>query len=116
MKRSKVMFLVVLTIISLCAVSTQPVNSQNASIIRITSDGSIFTSTNFTVPIQREGNIYTFTDNIDNYYLVIQRDNIVVDGAGYYLAGQGEIGIDLSYRNPLSALQYSYLKMFHKEN
>jgi parallel beta-helix repeat protein len=98
-KTSKVMFLVVLTIISLCAVNTQPVNSQDIGIIYIASDGSVVTSTNLTVPIQRVGNIYTFTDKIENYYLVVQRDNIVIDGAGYSLAGQGEIGIDLSYRN-----------------
>jgi len=96
---SKVMFLVVLTIISLCAVNTQPVNSQNVGVIYIASDGSVVTPTNLTVPIQRVGDIYTFTDNIENYYIEVQRDNIVVDGAGYYLAGQAEIGIDLSYRN-----------------
>ena len=93
------MFLVVLTTISLCAVNTQPVNSQSVGIIKILSDGSIYTSTNVTVPIQRAGNIYTFTDNIVGYYLVVQSDNIVVDGAGYSLAGQGERGVDLSYRN-----------------
>jgi len=96
---SKVMFIVVLTTISLCAVNTQPVKSQTVGIIYIASDGSVGTSTNLTVPIQRVGDIYTFTDNIENYYVVVQRDNIVVDGAGYSLAGQGEIGIDLSYRN-----------------
>jgi parallel beta-helix repeat protein len=96
---SKVMFLVVLTIISLCAVNTQPVNSQDVGIIYILNDGSVVTSTNLTVPIQRDGNIYTFTDNIENYYIVVQRDNIVVDGAGYSLAGQGEVGIELSYRS-----------------
>jgi len=96
---SKVMFLVVLTTISLCAVNTQPVNSQNSGIIYILNDGSVATSTNVTVPIQRAENIYTFTDNIDNYYLVVQCNNIVVDGAGYYLAGQRERGIDLSSRN-----------------
>jgi len=95
---SKVMFLVFLTIVSLCVVNTQPVKSQNLGIISILSDGSIFTSTNATVPIQRVGNVYTLTDNINEYYIVIQRDNIVVDGAGYTLSGQGEIGIDLSYR------------------
>jgi len=93
------MFLVVLTTISLCAVNTQPVNSQTVGIIYILSDGSIATSTNVTVPIQRDGNIYTFTDNIDSYYFVVQCDNIVVDGAGYSLAGQGEIGVDLSSRS-----------------
>jgi len=98
-KTSKLMFLVVLSIISLCAVNTQPVNSQEAAIISILTDGSIVTSTNLTVPIQRDGNIYTFNDNIENYYILVQRDNIVVDGAGYYLAAQAEVGVDLSFRN-----------------
>lgn len=96
---SKIMFLVVLTIISLCAVNTQAVKSQTVGTIYILGDGSVVTSTNLTVPIQRDGNIYTFTDNIENYYIMVQRDNIVIDGAGYSLAGQGEIGIDLSFRN-----------------
>lgn len=99
MKASKVMFLVFLTMVSLCVVNTQPVKSQESGIIYIQSDGSIITSTNATVPIQRVGNVYTFTDNINNYIIVVQRDNIVIDGAGYALGGQGEIGIDLSYRN-----------------
>jgi parallel beta-helix repeat protein len=97
---SKAIFLVVLTIISLCAVNIQPVNSQNPEgIIYISSDGSIVTSTNTTVPIQQAGDIYTFTDSIAGYYLVVQRNNIVVDGAGYYISGQGEIGVDLSGRS-----------------
>jgi parallel beta-helix repeat protein len=67
-------------------------------VIYITGDG-IVTSSNVTVPIQQDGDIYTFTGNIDGYYLAVQRNNIVVDGAGYYLAGQGEIGVDLSARS-----------------
>ena len=66
-KASKAIFLVVLTIISLCAVNTQPVNSQSVGVIYILSDGSIINSANVTVPIQQEGDIYTFTDNIDGY-------------------------------------------------
>jgi parallel beta-helix repeat protein len=95
------MFLVALTIVSLCAVNAQPVSSQQqtSGIIYIASDGSISTSTNLTVPIQQDGNLYTFTDNIENYFIVVQRDNVVIDGAGYSLASQGEVGIDVSYRN-----------------
>jgi len=45
--------------------------------------------------IQRNGNIYTFTDNI-NGNIVVERDNLVVDGAGYTLQGDGSgTGIDL---------------------
>jgi len=64
--------------------------------IYIRADGSVYPST---APIQRDGDIYTFTDNI-NASLVVERDNIVVDGAGYVLKGGGSgIGIDLSGRS-----------------
>jgi parallel beta-helix repeat protein len=36
--------------------------------------------------IQRDGNVYTFTDNLYDS-LVVERDNIVVDGAGYSIEG-----------------------------
>jgi parallel beta-helix repeat protein len=55
-------------------------------------------------PIQISGNIYTFTSNIvvspASDGLVIERDNIVVNGAGHTLQGSGEgIGIMLQGRN-----------------
>ena len=36
-------------------------------------------------PIQRNGNIYTLTGNITSSAdgIVVQRDNIIIDGAGY---------------------------------
>ena len=39
--------------------------------------------------IQRIGETYTFIGNIINYTLAVQRNNIVVDGAGYALRGNG---------------------------
>jgi len=48
--------------------------------IHITRDGNIEPST---VPIQRIGNVYTFTDNLHNFRIEVQRDNIVIDGAGF---------------------------------
>ena len=99
MKASKGLFLVFLSILSLCVVNTQSVKSQFSDFIYIASDGSIYSSTNATVPIQRVGNVYTFNGNIIDYSIVVQCDNIVVDGAGYILQGQGEIGIDVSYRS-----------------
>ena len=41
-----------------------------------------------TAPISRDGDIYTFTDNISGTF-VIERDNIVVNGAGYTLQRPG---------------------------
>ena len=63
--------------------------------IYIRPDGSV----EGTDKIQRDGDIYTFTDNIYDE-IVIERDNIVVDGAGCTLQGKGSgTGIDLSDRS-----------------
>ena len=99
MKAGKVLFLVLLTMVSLCVVNTVPVQSQESGIITIQSDGSITTSTGTEAPIVRDGNVYTLTDNIYDYFIVVLRHSIVIDGAGYALGAQGDIGIDLSYRN-----------------
>ena len=52
--------------------------------IYIRVDGSI----EGTIEIQRDGNVYTFTGDISDS-LVVERDNIVVDGAGHVLEGAG---------------------------
>ena len=66
--------------------------------IYIKADGSIDPET---APISRFNNVmYNFEDNI-NDSIVIQRDNIVIDGANYRLQGTGadlSKGIDLSDR------------------
>jgi len=51
--------------------------------IRILSDGSIDPPT---VPIQRNGDVYTFTADV-YARIVVDKDNIVIDGAGYALQG-----------------------------
>jgi parallel beta-helix repeat protein len=50
----------------------------------IQSDGSLNSTT---APIIRDGDTYRFTDDIVNQTIVIQRDNIVIDGAGHTLQG-----------------------------
>ncbi|MDH5266505.1 MAG: right-handed parallel beta-helix repeat-containing protein [Candidatus Bathyarchaeota archaeon] len=63
-------------------------------VIYIMADGSVMG----TDKIQRDGNVYTFIDNLYGS-IVVERDNIVVDGAGYVLQGtESEIGIALSER------------------
>ena len=63
--------------------------------IYIKADGSIDPPS---APITRNGDLYTLTSDISGS-LVVQRDNIVVDGAGFILQGTGsEVGIDLSGR------------------
>ena len=53
-----------------------------------------------TAPIQRVGDIYTFTGDIPDS-IVVERNNIVIDGNGYKLQGTGVFGsrgIDLTNR------------------
>ena len=52
--------------------------------ITIRADGTIEPQD---VPIQRIGNIYSLTDDIVNHTLRIQRDNLVIDGAGHKIQG-----------------------------
>ena len=72
-----------------------------SGIIYIRADGSVDPDT---APISSLDNItYTFTDNIYDE-IVVERDNIVVDGAGYTLQGTGGgTGIDLSSRSMVTS-------------
>lgn len=51
--------------------------------ISINSDGSVIPQT---APIRHDGDTYTFTDNVYNP-IVINKDNVTIDGAGYTLQG-----------------------------
>jgi len=75
---------------------TRPAVAQETIYIR--ADGSV----EGTDKIHHDGNVYTLTDNIVNQSIVVKRDNIVVDGAGYTLQGAGDPtfkGIDLTGRS-----------------
>jgi len=65
--------------------------------VYIRADGSVDPSI---APISSADNItYTFTNNL-GYPVIVQRDDIVVDGAGYTVQGNGTgRGIDLTDRN-----------------
>ena len=56
--------------------------------VYIRADGSIDP---VGAPVQRNGDIYTLTDNITSSGdgIVVQRDNIIIDGAGYTVQGSG---------------------------
>jgi parallel beta-helix repeat protein len=63
----------------------------------IRSDGSVDPPT---APIHRDGNIYIFMDDIVGYTIIVQRDNITIDGGGYTLQGYGNsTGIFLMNRH-----------------
>ena len=77
--------LVLLLFLSITLVSFPQIEMVNAEgTIYIRSDGSV----EGTDKIQQDGNVYTFTDDIFDP-IVVQRDDIVVDGAGYLLQGIG---------------------------
>jgi parallel beta-helix repeat protein len=68
----------------------------NLPSIYIRSDGTVDPP----AAIQRIGEVYTFTGNIADHTLEIQRDNIVVDGAGCTLQGNASgNGIKLTNRS-----------------
>jgi parallel beta-helix repeat protein len=84
-----------------------PMNSPSPSPIYIRSDGTIDP---LSAPITRVGDVYTVTCNMSYfsdsngklffYTIEVQKDNIVLDGAGYILKGsyQGFSGIELKER------------------
>ena len=99
MRKSKAIFLVTLCVMALCAGTIQPVKSQETNVISILSDGTLYSSTGIGAPIQKEENVYTFMDNLVGFSLVIEASNIILDGAGFTLSGDGEAGIEMVYAN-----------------
>jgi parallel beta-helix repeat protein len=74
------LFLLSLTVPMLVSIAASTVATTT---IFIQPDGTVNPSN---VPIQRNGDIYTFTANVYNPILV-QKNNITIDGAGYSLIG-----------------------------
>jgi len=80
-----------------------------AGTIYIRSDGSVDPQT---APINRAGDIYTLAGNIYET-IVVQRDNIIVDGNGYVLQGsRSGVGFDLTNRNNVT-LKNTYITQFN---
>ncbi len=93
MKSSKAVSLIFLIILFLCLVNTPTVRLQSSGTIYIRSDGSV----EGTDKIQRDGNVYTFTGDIGtdewSYGIIVERDNIVIDGASHLLKGHGQLSM-----------------------
>lgn len=77
-----------LCLASLCFFNAKWIKAEFAGQVIIGAAGSVSPST---APIQRNGDAYTFTGNI-NGYVVVAKGNIVIDGAGYTLQGSGSLG------------------------
>ena len=76
--------------------------------IYIRSDGSVDPPT---APITRAGDIYTFAANIYEP-IVIEKNNIIVDGNGYRLQGTGTgYGFSLTYRSNIT-IKNTYITRF----
>jgi len=88
---SGIIVILLLTSMLTLALNIQPVEASGTIYIR--ADGSVEPST---ANITSADNVtYYFTDNIYDS-IVVERDNIVIDGAGYTLQGTGSgTGIDL---------------------
>ncbi|HLN89296.1 MAG TPA: hypothetical protein VK253_04455 [Candidatus Binatia bacterium] len=80
----KLVCAVLFLVLTLSVFFVKPVSAQEPlQTIFIQPDGSVYPDN---VPIQRNGDAYTFTDNI--YAAIkIQKSNITLDGAGYTLSG-----------------------------
>jgi parallel beta-helix repeat protein len=79
--------LALLLLVSIILVSFPQIGLVKAEdTIYIRADGSV----EGTDKIQRDGNVYTFTDNIVNQSIIVEKDDIVVDGAGNTLEGDGK--------------------------
>jgi parallel beta-helix repeat protein len=94
---STILLILLLTSAVILVSNIQPAKAIGTIYIR--ADGSIDPPT---APIQRDGDVYTIADNInsDADGIVIERDNMTVDGAGYTLQGTGSgAGISLSERS-----------------
>lgn len=90
---SGTMLIVLLTGMLMLAFNIQ--SAEASGTIYIRPDGSV----EGTDRIQRNGDIYTFTDNLYDS-IVVERDNIAVDGASYTLQGaRSGTGIDLTGRS-----------------
>jgi parallel beta-helix repeat protein len=77
--------------------------------IYIKADGSIYP---LTAPIQRDGDIYTLTDNFTSGGdgIVIERNNMTLDGAGHTLRSQyvsALRGIDLTLRSNVTIQRFN---------
>jgi parallel beta-helix repeat protein len=88
-----------ITLISIIALSiafARLVNAQSSENITIKADGSVDPST---APVQRDGDVYSLAGDIQGS-ITIQRDNIVVEGAGYTVQAKGDtlVGISIGGR------------------
>jgi len=110
MKRVVSTILLVILLTSMLYLAFKIMPAEAAGTIYIRADGSIDPPT---APISRDGDTYTFTGNVSNGAIVVERDNVVVDGASYTLQGTGSgTGIVISGRSNVTIRSVT-IKAFH---
>jgi len=97
MNKAAFALILILAFLPLVASGPQFVEStaaQNYVTITIKTDGSI----EGTDKIQREGETYLFKGSIAGS-IVVERDNLMIDGAGYVLLAESDSGVGVDIRN-----------------
>jgi len=113
---SGIVLMLLLTSMLSSAFIIQPVKAEWSGTVYIRADGSIDPAD---APIITYDNVtYTLTDNITSSAdgIVVERDNIIIDGAGYTLQGTGEIpykGVVLSGRSNVTIKNTTITNFFH---
>ena len=97
MNKKAVLLIVLLCATLVCAVGTRLISA--AADVYIRSDGSV----EGTSSIIRDGETFTFTGDITGP-LIVELDNIVINGAGYTLQTSSDTGVDLSNRNNVTVM------------
>ena len=106
-RRATVLLLLILCFVIVAFPNVEIVKAEGTIYIR--ADGSV----EGTTKIQVEGNQYTLTGNItvddllvDGLY--VEKDNIIIDGSGYTLEGNGEgVGIHLYQRSGVAIKNFN---------
>jgi len=106
MQKASQLALMLLLSLLIYTFSVQPIHA--STVIYIRTNGNVDPPT---APIQRNVNVYTFTDNIQGS-IVVEKDDIIIDGAAHTIQGTGsETGIDLSGRTNVT-IQNLVIKNF----
>jgi len=83
MKLNKCLVLLFITFILFSPIAISAVKSESPHFIVIYGDGSV----SDTSAIQRTGNIYSLTGDLPNSSIIVECNNIILDGKGYILQG-----------------------------
>ena len=107
MSKRLTLVLTIIIFLSIVVVSV-PTRAQSTGNIVINPDGLV----TGTYSIEQVGNTYTLMANISGN-IHVERSNIVINGSGYWLNGNGGVGIELNDLNsyPTICYQRNYRKL-----